>query len=188
VASRAGWTTGGRKDLLTYHGKNLFAYDGYEVRTGYACYYEYNDFEDGPRDSAFFQFGINTAVGIDSLGRVYLVGSKWGEYNLYITAKDLVSSVHRSGALHSMLTNSINTFVTSNTSSVRISLRLRHKLEGALKVYDILGREILIVRRGSFLEGESELTFESKNLSSGIYFVVLESKSARLLSKFVLVR
>jgi hypothetical protein len=184
----SGWTTGGRKTLITLRGRNFFAYDGYEKGTAFACYYEYGRFGDGPTDSAFFHFGINTAIGIDSLYRAFIVGSRWGEYNLYITTKEVTSAVQPSETSQTIAMNSINASVISNTSKVTITLRLRTRLEGSLELYDILGREILTVQRGHFLEGESELAFEPKGWPSGVYFAVLESKPLRLVSKFVLVR
>lgn len=44
----------------------------------------------------------------------------------------------------------------------------------SLKVYDILGKEIAIIIDGEFSKGNYEITFDGRNLSSGIYFYTLE--------------
>ncbi len=72
--------------------------------------------------------------------------------------------------------------------STTISYSIPQKSFVELKVYDLLGREILILVNGEKLAGKYEVQFDGKELSSGIYFYKLQSGSFFQTKKFVLLK
>jgi hypothetical protein len=66
------------------------------------------------------------------------------------------------------------TFDLSNTEDVEVSL------------LDALGKTTLSIYKGTSQFGENVLTFDSKELNSGLYFVQLKSKSGIVLRKIVI--
>lgn len=57
-----------------------------------------------------------------------------------------------------------------------------------LKVYDSIGREVFILLNDYKSPGFYDLTFDSKNLSSGIYFYSIRIKNFRSIKKMILVK
>jgi len=58
----------------------------------------------------------------------------------------------------------------------------------SLKIFDILGREVKILKKGECETGTYSITFNGSNLSSGVYFVVMKSKNFFKVSKIVLLK
>jgi hypothetical protein len=58
----------------------------------------------------------------------------------------------------------------------------------SLRVYDILGREIQTLLNKPMQPGNYEIAFDGSNLTSGVYFYVLETSGKRLSKKMLLVK
>jgi hypothetical protein len=65
-----------------------------------------------------------------------------------------------------------------------ISFTLPMMSDISLKVFDVNGREVATVARGSFVSGSHTVAFDATNLPSGIYLYRLESSGA-VLSRFM---
>jgi hypothetical protein len=57
-----------------------------------------------------------------------------------------------------------------------------------LRIYDILGREISIIDEGVKQLGKHEVIFNGANLSSGVYFAVIEAEGYIDSKKFILLK
>ncbi|MEX2605351.1 MAG: T9SS type A sorting domain-containing protein [Gracilimonas sp.] len=68
-----------------------------------------------------------------------------------------------------------------NPSTV-ISYQLSVNSEVSLKVYDILGREVASLVHGRKTAGKHDVTFNARQLSSGIYFYTLTTEGAQPIS------
>jgi hypothetical protein len=183
------WFTGDKMSLCAHGGKNYVAYDGFEDRAGLLCYYEYGRLDGSAVDSAFFPFGgYGMAFAIDSLGGKHALGERYGEFRLYITSKDITNTTEERRCLEAVARTSLNVSVAPSDGSVKIRLRLATAIEAELIVYDILGRNVLTAKRGLIPAGETEFNLRL-NLSSGVYFLALESNSTPIVvSKFEVVR
>ncbi|MDP8206432.1 MAG: S8 family serine peptidase [Candidatus Electryonea clarkiae] len=63
----------------------------------------------------------------------------------------------------------------NSTAIIRYSLPERADIK--LKIYDILGREVETIRRGLHLPGSYEIQYGSTIISSGVYFLTIESNN-----------
>jgi len=55
----------------------------------------------------------------------------------------------------------------------------------SLKLYDLMGREIMTIHNGILASGEKKLFFDASGLASGSYLLVLQSESSRLTQKLM---
>ena len=58
----------------------------------------------------------------------------------------------------------------------------------ALRIYDILGREVTVLLNDHMESGSHEIAFNSTNLASGIYFYRLETGKFSRTQKMVLIK
>ncbi|MEJ5306662.1 MAG: T9SS type A sorting domain-containing protein, partial [Ignavibacteria bacterium] len=73
--------------------------------------------------------------------------------------------------------------------STTISFTIEKDGPVTLKVYDILGREIVTLVNSELKAGEiHRVKFDGSNLSSGVYFYRLESNNKGLVKKFTLIK
>lgn len=72
--------------------------------------------------------------------------------------------------------------------STTISFSLGESGFTTLKVYDLLGREVRTLVEENRVSGRHEVSFNAKNLSSGIYFYELRSNGIRLIRKMTLLK
>ena len=92
-----------------------------------------------------------------------------GEYNLFL--------------------NYPNPFIPSTKIKFTISeLVSSFGLSTSLKVYDVLGNEIVTLLRKELPAGEYEFTYDASELSSGVYFYQLKAGSFVATKKMVLIR
>jgi hypothetical protein len=69
-----------------------------------------------------------------------------------------------------------------------ISFILPAESHVALKVYDIMGREVMTLLNQKLTGGAHEVNFDGAGLPSGIYFYRLQSGGAALTKKMVLLK
>ena len=72
-------------------------------------------------------------------------------------------------------TNLFQNFPNPFSNETTIQLDLSEDADVKLAVYDVLGREVRVLRNEQMKAGEYPIPFEPGNLSSGIYFVRLQS-------------
>jgi len=69
-----------------------------------------------------------------------------------------------------------------------LSFVIGHLSFVTLKIYDILGKEIATVVSEEKSAGKYEIEFDGSNLSSGIYFYELKTRSYTVTKKMVLLK
>lgn len=72
--------------------------------------------------------------------------------------------------------------------TTEISFSLNREARISLKIYDISGREVAALAKGYYFAGEFSVTFDGSNLSSGVYFAVLETENNRNSTKLLLIK
>jgi hypothetical protein len=72
--------------------------------------------------------------------------------------------------------------------STKISYTLATKGMTRLSVYDVLGREVAVLVNEVQIAGSHDVTFNAKNLSSGIYFCKLMSSETMTTMKMLLLK
>ncbi len=72
--------------------------------------------------------------------------------------------------------------------TTRISFSLPNTDMVSLKVYDVLGREVLTLAQERFQAGKHTITFNAENLSSGIYLYRLSTKDVQISKKMTLIK
>jgi hypothetical protein len=93
--------------------------------------------------------------------------------NLYVLPKDYI--------LYQNFPNPFN-------PSTKIVYSVPKKSKLSIKLFDFLGRELLTLMDSERVPGLYEIEFNASNLSSGIYFYVLESGNTRLAKKMILLK
>ena len=69
-----------------------------------------------------------------------------------------------------------------------ISYHLPRAMKVTLKVYNVLGREVVTLAEGWMAAGEQRVAWQANGISSGVYFVRLEAGEMRQTGKVLLVR
>jgi len=72
--------------------------------------------------------------------------------------------------------------------STEISFTLAKSGKVKLAVYDLLGKEVAVLVNGMRNAGSQTVTFNAKNLSSGVYFYKLEAGNTMLAKKMILLK
>jgi len=72
--------------------------------------------------------------------------------------------------------------------NARIQFTIPEKQSINLKLYDIIGREVLVITGRLVNAGNHSYSLNTSNLSSGIYFLVLEGEKESKIEKFLIVR
>lgn len=74
----------------------------------------------------------------------------------------------------------------NNSTTVTFSVASVERIE--LTLYDILGREVAVLARGSFAPGEHRLTLDGSGLSTGLYYLHLTSSHASATRAVILLK
>jgi hypothetical protein len=85
---------------------------------------------------------------------------------------------------HDLLPNYPNPF----NPSTKIRYQLASKTDVTLEVYNILGRKVRTLVKGTRQAGRYNVTFDGRNLSSGIYFVHLKTQNITRVQKMTLLK
>lgn len=81
-----------------------------------------------------------------------------------------------------------NPFNPSTTIRFNLPKTINGAEKTSLKVYDLIGREIVVLIDGTKSAGSYEVDFEAVNLTSGIYFYVLRYGSMKLTKKLTVLK
>jgi hypothetical protein len=72
--------------------------------------------------------------------------------------------------------------------STEISFSLAKSEKVKLTVYNLLGKEVAVLVNGMRNAGSQSVTFDAKNLSSGVYFYKLEAGTSIAAKKMMLIK
>jgi len=72
--------------------------------------------------------------------------------------------------------------------ATKIDFSLPKRTQITMKVFDVLGREVLILANGVFEAGRHEIDFNASMLPSGVYFYNLRSGSNSMTKKLLLLK
>lgn len=82
----------------------------------------------------------------------------------------------------------LNNYPNPFNPITKISFTLATKDNIKLKVFDILGREVVVLVDGEFEIGKHEIEFNASNLPSGVYFYNLTSSTNSITKKMLLLK
>ena len=115
-----------------------------------------------------------TATATDDLGNT-------SEFSSPSIVTDIASAEDKIPTEYALYQNYPNPF---NPSTV-INWQLPASSNTILKIYDVLGNEIETLINKQLPPGNYKVTFDAKNLSSGVYFYRLETKSSSITKKML---
>ena len=101
--------------------------------------------------------------------------------------EDNPSSENESG-MESSAGNSLKVYPNPSNAAMNIRYSLSKEAEIKLSVYDLNGREIAVLREGSYPAGEYEAVWDCKGCSSGIYFAFLSGAGIKEARKMLLLK
>ncbi|MFA5403382.1 MAG: T9SS type A sorting domain-containing protein [Ignavibacteria bacterium] len=138
----------------------------------------------GPLDSATFN-GPNS-IAMNKFGEIYI-----SEYNanrirkiIGVEPPVLIRKENEILNYYKLYQNYPNPF--NPTTNIKFSLPKSGFVE--LRVYDILGKEIMTLVNEKLQAGEYEITFNRSGLSNGIYFYKLETEKFSETKKMILIK
>lgn len=76
--------------------------------------------------------------------------------------------------------------IVSRYASLRYLIPEKQRID--LKLYDIIGREVMIIKSGIVDAGLHSYSLNTSNLSSGIYFFILESEKEKITQKILIIK
>jgi hypothetical protein len=82
----------------------------------------------------------------------------------------------------------IQTYPNPFNSSTEIAFSLPRTMDVALRVYDVLGKEVAVLADGKMTAGEHEVVFNGQELPSGVYFCRMEAEEGLRVKKMVLLK
>ena len=89
--------------------------------------------------------------------------------------------------------NLLDSYPNPFNANILISLEINRLMSGSLKVYDINGRVVKILKHGLFAQGQYNFQWDSVSddgisVSSGVYFISFQSDNGILNNKVLLVK
>jgi len=72
--------------------------------------------------------------------------------------------------------------------TTEITFGLPRTTVATLKIFDVLGRDVATLKEGTMQAGEHRVTFDARNLPSGVYFCRLQSGSDTRTRKMLLIK
>jgi len=145
-------------------------------------------------------------VEIDSSGNVYLIAQSWNETEAYFAVRkfsptgeilytidpfenlfrsgDKDNTQHSANTVECKLSNYPNPF----NPKTRITFGLNQRSDVSVMIYDISGRLVKDLYRGTNEAGEYGVDFDASELPSGIYYSVLTAGSMTVKNRMALVK
>jgi hypothetical protein len=129
--------------------------------------------------------GVATTKNGDTV-YVVMFGAKAGMYSVQRFVGPKTSSVHREEGIvaenYSLSQNYPNPF----NPSTKLKFTLKNTATISLKVYDVLGKEIVTLAEGQYTAGAYDVNFNASNLSAGMYFYTLTTSDGYSVTKKML--
>lgn len=141
------------------------------------------------RTSTIDGFPIGALMWDDQQNANYLSsqGQEWQKvYDAYLAAGGLSAVQHVPGTplVYALSQNYPNPF----NPSTRIQFSLPKASNVTLKVFNMLGQEVATLVSGSLSAGDHDVTFNAKNLASGLYFYRLTADQFTSVKKMMLLK
>jgi hypothetical protein len=136
-----------------------------------------------PMEAGYYET-MSGARGVAVSGN-YAYVAETSAFGIYDCSAALGTS--RSSILHPS-SISLSSYPNPFNSSTTLRLDLPREIRGRLVVYDVLGKEVNVLKDGMIRSGSQEISFDAHDLASGIYFVRMESGQFNATQKVMLVR
>ncbi|MCB1060558.1 MAG: T9SS type A sorting domain-containing protein [Calditrichaeota bacterium] len=132
---------------------------------------------------------VGWPIGVTVYGN-YVIASIWGDTDFAnFTILDVSHFLPIMGFEPLVLTFSLHPIYPNPfNNTANIVFDLPHEVTGKLVVYDVLGRVANTLFDGRLSAGTYQMAFDGNNLSSGIYFVKLETPDYNSVQKAVLLK
>jgi hypothetical protein len=124
-------------------------------------------------------------IMVDSLGRGHLFTVD--STHLWYFGPNVTGEVRDPFVTHP-LSFSLSSYPNPFNPSTTLLFSLPQTQDVRLAVYDITGREVVVVTEGRYEAGEHRVTFDGTELPSGIYFAHCISGSIRQVQKLLLIK
>lgn len=82
--------------------------------------------------------------------------------------------------------NSVNVFPTVVNQSAMLQITTQQVESIKISVFDIQGKELQVLYNGLSTGGAQQMTFENRNLASGLYFVKMQTATNVVTAKFII--
>jgi hypothetical protein len=143
----------------------------------------------GPAWEGAYEIQLTPDGGYIISGMTYSFGAGNGDAWLIKTGPDPVSAVHPEASnLYPANFNLLQNYPNPFNPITEISYSIPQAGAVSLRVYDILGRQIAVLVDGFSTPGTYRTTFDGTQLSSGIYFVLLQAGNLSQTCKMVLLK
>ncbi len=139
-------------------------------------------------------YGNNHAENIVDTDTAYTISSQWGSINPkfynawdYDNKKPVLTGVQELPGLPIVYTLEQN-YPNPFNPSTRIEFGIPQQANVELKVYNLLGQEVATLVRETLRAGRHVVTFDAKNLASGVYFYKISAGQFVSTKKMVLMK
>lgn len=123
-----------------------------------------------------FNFAISSNQCITHQNRILVAASGTSNGGIWITIDSSISSIHSIFTITPSEYKLEQNYPNPFNSQTRIQFTLKNDSYIELNIFDLNGRLISEIYKGSLRTGTYETSFEASNLSSGIYFCILKIK------------
>jgi hypothetical protein len=139
-------------------------------------------------------YGNNHAENIVDTDTAYTISSQWGSINPkfynawdFDNKKPVLTGVQELPGLPVVYTLEQN-YPNPFNPSTRIEFGIPQQANVELKVYNLLGQEVATLVRETLRAGRHVVTFDAKNLASGVYFYKISAGQFVSTKKMVLMK
>jgi len=173
---------------LNYKGNNETGFSQAQMNFN-GLIYDYSIINYSPSDSVYFYFTYEISGEMHREPENGFYRFLYGKNDIsYLTKVDLIEIIPNKFRLYQNYPNPFNP-----TTTIRYSVPFANSGSStaqniSIKVFDILGSEVTTLLNSDIFPGNHEITFNAPNLSSGVYFCVLQAGQFRQAVKMLLVK
>ena len=140
-------------------------------------------------------YGLNHMDNIDASAATYTLSEQFGSINpTFYSAWDYTNRRPAAGTGVVVNNSQVTKFDLAQNypnpfnPSTKIQFSLADKSLAILKVFNLLGQEVATLQNGFLNAGPHEVTFDAKNLASGIYFYRLTAGDFTSIKKMIMLK
>jgi hypothetical protein len=115
-------------------------------------------------------------------------GYMWGNSNLTVQSFHDPTKVNKEQIYKPEYIHLKQNFPNPFNPSTTFAFQLENNEYASLKIFNVLGEEIVTITEGLFLSGENIVKWNASNLASGIYFYRLQTKNYSETKKLLLLK